>query len=338
MSPRAARRLTLAALAAGAGATELVTLHYTPALTVPASRHGEYVGFTACPREADPALPELLDVREPRRATIRNARKEGFSLVRDGFELRRWPSAVADFYADPSTVLRTYAPEMEALVAEALGEARDNVRAVVLWDLCLRNSELTHELQQADMGDGDDAAPPLDLLAPVPLVHADFFSPRDVRRRLHDRCTRPTDTLSSCFSMDLGAHGLDAADVRAHARGGGRVASVNVWRSVDRAAPIKRSPLALCHPRSIGAAERVPFAIHCPDVELVEAHVSPDRAAQHEWFSYPEMRHDECLLFVSGDTAEQWPAVPHTAYTSPSATAHDPPRRSIEARLFVLFK
>jgi hypothetical protein len=48
---------------------------------------------------------------------------------------------------------------------------------------------------------------------------------------------------------------------------------------------------------------------------------------------------DECLLFVSGDTAGLWPSVPHASFALPHTSAIEhPPRRSIEARVFVLFR
>eukprot|EP00966_Prymnesium_polylepis_P080617 1867995-Prymnesium_polylepis.1 len=50
------------------------------------------------------------------------------------------------------------------------------------------------------------------------------------------------------------------------------------------------------------------------------------------------MVRDECLLFVSGDTAERWPYSPHTAFESARTRPDDPPRRSIEARVFVLLE
>ena len=56
------------------------------------------------------------------------------------------------------------------------------------------------------------------------------------------------------------------------------MASVNVWRSVDADAPVRRSPLAVCDPHSLTSSERLPFALRCPDIELIEAHVAPDRA------------------------------------------------------------
>lgn len=324
-------------LADGA-ATTPVTVHYT-ARVPDGVRHGEYVGFTADPTLADPSLPLLVDARTPRRVQMRDARGRGFSLLHHGFELRRWPTLLRDF-SDSSAVLQDYVPEVEALVSESFrASGARGIRAVVVWDLCLRSSELVNEFQVAvQAADAARRGRAIDRLAPVPLAHVDFFSPRDVRRRLRQRWTTPTDTLSTFMRADFGAKGLtqDADLTRCLTS---RVVSVNVWRSIDRQQPVRRCPLALCDPGSltVPSNELIPFEIHCPDACFSEAHLLADGAAAHRWFHYPQMRHDECLIFISGDTAGLFPAAPHTSVEDPRSCLSDPPRNSIEARVFVLF-
>tara|TARA_B110001452_G_scaffold254666_1_gene246431 strand:- start:320 stop:1339 length:1020 start_codon:yes stop_codon:yes gene_type:complete len=314
-------------------------LHYTSPIRS-GLKHGEYVGFAADPVLSDPALPRLVDSRVARQVHVQNARTtaEPFTLARHGFEIRRWPTRVRDF-ADSAVVLQHYVPEIEALVSASVraGGAR-GIRAVVVWDLCLRSSELINEFQvTVQAADAQVAGSTLDRLAPVPLVHADFYSPRDVYRRLRQRLTRPTDTLSTFMRADFAAAGLSASDLERCMAA--RVMSVNVWRSIDAHHPVRRCPLALCDPGSLTkpADELVPFEIHCPDVSFAEAHVLADGADAHEWYHFPEMRQDECLVFVSGDTAGAWPAAPHSSFDDPRSTDADPPRRSIEARVFVIF-
>lgn len=306
-------------------------------------QHGEYVGYASNPLHGDLSLPVLVDVRIGRTVGLRNARRHsGFQLCRNGFELRRWPTEVVDFY-DTKEVLRTYVPEVEALVGAAVASAGTrSVRAVIVWDLCLRDSQLKNELQEdvsaaVPGGDSGAAMRSLDHLAPVSTVHVDFHGPRDVQDRFLQRCNKPIDTLSSCMSADFSSKGITSADLHRRIAAQERVASINVWRSIDAVHPVRRDPLALCDPRTVQPAEKVPFLIDCPDVRLVEAHVMPDHSDAHQWYCFPEMERDECLLFVSGDTAELWPSVPHTAFSDPRTTAGDPPRRSIEARAFVLF-
>ena len=75
-----------------------------------------------------------------------------------------------------------------------------------------------------------------------------------------------------------------------------------------------------------------------PESATSSSKPSLSAAQEHRWHYFPGMRRDECLLFVSGDTAGGWPSVPHTAFAHPTTTADDPSRRSVEARVFVLYK
>ena len=81
----------------------------------------------------------------------------------------------------------------------------EGLRAVLVWDLCLRDSTLTNELQEP--GNAAEAGAALDRLAPVPLVHADCFDGAAVRARLRQRWERRTDTLSSFLGADFAAKG-----------------------------------------------------------------------------------------------------------------------------------
>ena len=306
--------------------SERVPLTYSSP-NIPNGIRGEYVGFSA----SSPS-PPLVDERVASTVKLRNARqRRPFSLSRDGFSLFNWPTSISNF-ADTPAVLQNYVPEMEALVEHSLGAAAENAN-IIVWDLCVRDSDLTNELQEASATDNTAGPLPLDLLAPVSLAHVDFHRPADVYARLRQRTERPTDTLSSCMAINLDSSSREA--VLKHIERRGRVVSLNVWRSIDASRPIRRSPLALCEPASVRSEEIVPFAIVCPDAKVVESHVTWSN--RHRWWWWPEMVRDECLCFVSGDTAEELPAVPHASFEHPNSVEDDPPRRSIEARVFVLF-
>ena len=125
-------------------------LHYTSRLQS-GLKHGEYVGFTSDPVLSDPALPRLVDSRVAREVNVQNARTaaQPFILARHGFEIRRWPTRVREF-ADSAAVLQQYVPEMESLVGRAVrASGAHGIRAVVVWDLCLRSSDLVNEFQVA---------------------------------------------------------------------------------------------------------------------------------------------------------------------------------------------
>jgi hypothetical protein len=85
--------------------------------------------------EPPPGMPQRSGRYEPQRVSVRNGRLAGaLSLDREGFELRRVPSAVRDFY-DPAEVERGYYPEVERLLREATGAEK-----VVIFDHTVRNT------------------------------------------------------------------------------------------------------------------------------------------------------------------------------------------------------
>jgi hypothetical protein len=83
-----------------------------------------------------PGMPLRSGRYEPQRVTVRNGRAlaDAPSLDREGFALRREPTAVANFY-DEAEVKRVYYPEIERLLKAATGAAK-----VVIFDHTLRNT------------------------------------------------------------------------------------------------------------------------------------------------------------------------------------------------------
>ncbi|HXZ00743.1 MAG TPA: CmcJ/NvfI family oxidoreductase [Stellaceae bacterium] len=89
-----------------------------------------------------PGVPMRNGRYEARRVTVRNGRAlaDRPSLEREGFALRREPSAVANFY-DEAEVKRVYYPEVERLLMAATGAAK-----VVIFDHTLRNTATDKQL------------------------------------------------------------------------------------------------------------------------------------------------------------------------------------------------
>ncbi|HUA52001.1 MAG TPA: CmcJ/NvfI family oxidoreductase [Candidatus Sulfotelmatobacter sp.] len=83
-----------------------------------------------------PGLPAHTERYEPHRVTVRNGRPliRRFSLDREGFELRRHDTEVADFH-DEGEVLQLYYPEMDELLRAATGAEK-----IVIFDHTLRNT------------------------------------------------------------------------------------------------------------------------------------------------------------------------------------------------------
>ena len=84
--------------------------------------------------EPPPGVPARSGELDPRPVAIENGRRLATALDREGFELRRAPSAVADFY-DAEEVKRVYYPEIERLLKAATG-----AREIVVFDHTLRNT------------------------------------------------------------------------------------------------------------------------------------------------------------------------------------------------------
>lgn len=84
--------------------------------------------------EPPPGLPARRGEPDPRPVTIANGRSLATTLDREGFELRRAPTAVGDFY-DAETVKRAYYPEIERLLKEATGAGE-----VLIFDHTVRNT------------------------------------------------------------------------------------------------------------------------------------------------------------------------------------------------------
>src|ERR1700738_3463375 len=106
------------------------TLHY---LKRGAEKPVRYVG------DPPPGVPAWNGIDDPREIRIEDARgqEQQFTLDRNGFQLVRSGSRVADF-SSPEEVERTYYPEVERLVRDTLGASR-----VTIFDHTVRNAART---------------------------------------------------------------------------------------------------------------------------------------------------------------------------------------------------
>ena len=116
---------------------------------------------------------------------------------------------------------------------------------------------------------------------------------------------------------------------------GGRIVQLNVWRAIN--GPVKRSPLAFADAESI------------PKKDLVETdqifsnrtgeiyHISYSK--KHKWHWVSDMQNDEVLLLKGWDSINDGRVkyTPHGAFELPNQLDSDPPRESIEARVFLIF-
>lgn len=229
----------------------------------------------------------IEDVR-PRASTL--------SLDREGFVLRRAPSAVRD-WTDDEAIDATYLDEVKALVARELG-----ARAVAVLDVTRRSDA---EGGAANRGGA--------RRGPASQVHVDY-------------------TVTSGPVRAAAALGEDVLE--AHLAAGGRVVQVNVWRPTR--GPVQRMPLALADASSIRPEALVATDQRFPDrvgeIYLLRHQagqrwffapsMTPDETLLlKSWDSAEDGR----ARFT-----------PHTAFHPPDTPASAPPRESIEVRTFAL--
>jgi len=222
------------------------------------------------------------------------------SVHREGFELRRAPSSVADF-RDAQAVTTTYYSECAALARDVAGGT-----SALVFD---------HQLRQREAGrppltfgrSGDGSRP-----GGVGRVHNDYSEDSGRRR--------------------LGIVLRDPERAR-HVR---RFCIVNIWRSAK--GPIVDTPLAVCDARSVGVQDLVASEIRYPD-RTGEIYVF-EHAHRHRWYYYPEMNRDEALVFKQYDSQVSGVArfTPHAAFDLPAIPPDAPLRESIETRCLVLFE
>jgi hypothetical protein len=116
---------------------------------------------------------------------------------------------------------------------------------------------------------------------------------------------------------------------------GGRIVQLNVWRAIN--GPVKRFPLAFADAQSI------------PKNDLVETdQIFSNRTGEiyhivysksHRWHWASNMMNDEILLLKGWDSSNNARVkyTPHGAFELPNQLNSDPPRESIEARVFIIF-
>ncbi len=115
-----------------------------------------------------------------------------------------------------------------------------------------------------------------------------------------------------------------------------RVIGINIWRSVSEE-PLARFPLAVCDRTSI-SRDDLEYELN-PNAKPgpFNAHFCKPNDDQH-WYYYPEMTHDESLIFTTYDSHPSDDPVfcppLHTAVPIPGSEGRQP-RESVEVRFFV---
>ena len=257
---------------------------------------------------------DLADEHEKHRVIVGDARAltPEPALETKGFELRRWPTAVADF-GDVESVKATYYGEMEALIKRATGCER-----VLVFDHTLREGGTSGAQKSLNvLGDAGKAA------GAVRRAHCDY-SAASAPERLRQ--------LASGGSYT----GAELSEEEREEVMCGRFAFVNAWRSIDSEHAVQESPLALLDPDTVRPEEVVPYKMVFAD--RVGENLALLHGETHRWLYYPRMVRDEVLLFKTYDSHEGGARmVFHTAVEDEASPADAPPRRSIEVRAVASF-
>jgi len=283
--PAAKRRKALASTRA--------TLHYQQ--VVPGKRVGRYIN-----RED---AGEVADVHDVREVDVHSARElaQPPTLGTHCFELRRWPTQVADF-SDDKRVADAYYKEMEGLVREATGAEK-----VIVFDHTVRNTTVA-KLNSLHAGGASGA---------VMRVHTDY-SDKSGPARLR--------TLAESG----GYTGVKLSDAELKEFLARDFMIVNVWRSISDE-PIQTKPLAVLDESTLDQSDFLPYEMHYP--ERVGENYSLTFNKRHMWYYYPRMVKDECLVFKTYESRKDVLRYCfHTAIDDPETREDAPPRRSVEVR------
>ena len=123
----------------------------------------------------------------------------------------------------------------------------------------------------------------------------------------------------------------------------------NIWRSIDSENPIKNHHLAVCDQTSVVSPEdfmfrdlwmRGPEGGPIPWYKVPQYTLNVRHFENHKWYYFPDMVKDEIICFKQADSdyRNKGRMTFHCAVEDPNASVNDPPRQSIEARLFCVFK
>lgn len=237
---------------------------------------------------------------------------DGLNWQVNGFELRHHVSAVTDWH-DEEALAGGYCDEIEALAR----------------DLC----HCDHVLFFPPLVRSPAAAAQHHDFAPVHLAHSDYTEGYAdmIRDRAHP--------YRRVIAPSIARAGLSDAQIANCSR----VLTLQFWRNVG--SPLMDYPLIVCDATSVARDDLV--AIDVPEyggqkTEFESFALRADGHLQcHRWYTFPQMREDEVLIFRAFDSdclASARPFwTPHSAFADPNAGANPVPRQSVEMRAICLF-
>jgi hypothetical protein len=250
--------------------------------------------------------------------------KNGFQLVQNSI-----PENL-DFF-DLSDIVNNYYPICRDLLANHLGNGvkvypfDHNVRSNVIKCAASTKYEQT-------------------VLEPIRIVHADYTAV-SAPKRLEQLAQAPK--INDIHSRFLKEHEtlLDPQLVQQILLGKRRFVFANVWRSIDKQAPVQQHPLACMDAQSLENDQLRTFSIYYED--RVGQNYFLTNHSQQRWFYFPLMTHDEAILLKQWDSSGDFALTKgskhlstfsaHSAFIDPNSPQDAPPRESIEVRCVVIY-
>ena len=239
--------------------------------------------------------------------------ERGLDWRENGFELRVLPTEVQD-WDDAEHVATVYQAEIEAFAKAEVG-----CELVLFYPTLVRSA--AHEAHR-----GKDNGP-------IEAAHSDYSEQYESMFR------DPSHPYLAGMQRSLDAAGVEVERLGAATR----LVTLQLWRNIGEPRPDR--PLALCDCRTVERDEFEGYFIESYagvraefESMLLRPPVGADR---RQWYTFPELRHDEVLLFraFDSDRAREgqpfW--TPHTAFVDPTAGPDAPGRVSAEIRAICFF-
>lgn len=229
-----------------------------------------------------------------------------------GFELVAHSSGVEDW------------DDEERIAAVHYAEIEDVARKMTDADVALVSGHIKRSPDQAKRHQ---------QLSPITFVHSDFAETHvDIIRGSYGGA-RPGATET------LARNGVTADAVEKATR----IVILQFWRNLG---PAKMDyPLAFCDARTVTREQSRAFHVsnYAGSGSNFDALaiLAPDRAGDHAWYTFPELRPDEAVAFRTYDTDlvrdGKTYFTPHSAFRDPDVEIGKPARFSIELRATCLF-
>merc|ERR1719329_2029636 len=226
------------------------------------------------------------------------------SLRVQGFEMKKWPTALKNF-TKTNDVREVYYEEVRELVKWVTG-----CNSVLVFDHAIRGAEAFRKRNER---------------APVERVHSDYTL-EGAPRRLEN-------FAKDGFYSHVRKRDLTQAEILKLAET--RYMFLNVWRPIDDA-PVERKPLALCDASSVPQDDHFIYQLRFSGFKAQTNTIRFNEA--HKWYYYPMQAKDECIIFKVFDKKEtSTRLVYYSTFDDPNTRRKSPSRSAIVVRTVAFF-